>query len=104
MIAVSTHSPDEAALAEAHGADFVVFGPVFEKSGVTNAVGLAQMAVASRSAMPVLALGGITLQNAHKCLEAGATGIAAIRLFQHSDVAAIVNTLRRLNVAGAPAD
>lgn len=104
VIAVSTHSPDEVALAEAHGADFAIFGPVFEKSGVTNPAGIAQLAAATiRSSTPVLALGGITLENAAKCLEAGAAGIAAIRMFQDNDVAATVNALRRLHVANAPA-
>ena len=103
VIAVSTHSPDEVALADAHGADFVVFGPVFEKRGLTNPAGLAQLAAATtRSSIPVLALGGITLDNAAKALEAGSAGIAAIRMFQDNEVTAIVNALRRLRAANAP--
>src|SRR5712671_2145498 len=40
IIAVSTHSAVEVAYAEAHGTDFAVFGPVFEKSGTENPSGL----------------------------------------------------------------
>jgi len=104
VIGVSAHSEDEVALAEAHGADFVVFGPVFAKYGLTNPAGLVKLAAAAeRSRMPVLALGGVTLQNADQCLKAGAAGIAAIRMFQDNDVDTTVRALRRLRVAGAPA-
>ncbi len=105
VIGVSTHSASEVALAEAHGADFAVFGPVFEKSGwekksSANPEGLEQLrqichrAEAAQPPMPVWALGGITLENARRCAEAGAAGIAAIRLFQQNDVRAIVKQLR----------
>lgn len=102
VIGVSTHSAAEVANAEAHGADFVVFGPVFEKSGAMNAAGLDQLREVCRrppvlgSPMPVLALGGVTLENAHSCRQAGAAGIAGIRLFQQGDAAEIVRKLRSL--------
>lgn len=105
IIAVSTHAAEEVANAEAHGADFAVFGPVFEKSGSLNPAGLEQLrAVCQRPAiagspMPVLALGGVNLKNAQPCLHAGAAGIAAIRLFQESDVAECVKKLRGLSIA-----
>jgi thiamine-phosphate pyrophosphorylase len=101
VIGVSAHSVAEVASAEAHGADFAVFGPVFEKEGSTNREGLEQLRLICHRAemaqppMPVLALGGITLQNAPRCLEAGAAGIAAIRLFQQNDVQAVVQKLRQ---------
>lgn len=90
-------------MAEAHGADFAVFAPVFEKSGVMNPGGIVQLAAATRTRMPVLALGGVTLQNADKCLQAGAAGIAAIRMFQDNDVDATVKALRRLRATSTPA-
>ena len=104
VIGVSTHSVAEVASAEAHGADFAVFGPVFEKKRdkgrTANPQGLDQLrrichrTEAAQAPMPVLALGGITLQNARECVVAGAAGIAAIRLFQENDVDAIIKKLR----------
>ena len=57
--------------------------------------GLDALHQACRAQIPVLALGGITLQNAKSCLEAGAGGIAAIRLFQENDIATVISKLRR---------
>lgn len=100
VIGISTHSLSEVASAEAHGASFAVFGPVFEKSGSANLEGLEQMrrichrAEAAQPPMPVWALGGITLENAQQCVAVGAAGIAAIRLFQDSDVDMVVKRLR----------
>lgn len=37
------------------------------------------------SPLPVFALGGVTVSNAHQCVEAGAVGVAAIRLFMGKD-------------------
>jgi thiamine-phosphate pyrophosphorylase len=96
VIGVSCHSPEAVAQAAANGANFAVFGPVFEKRDTpgVRAAGLAQLQQACRVNIPVFALGGITLENARSCLEAGAAGIAAIRLFQENDVAAVVKELR----------
>jgi thiamine-phosphate pyrophosphorylase len=102
VIGVSAHSDSEVASAESHGANFAVFGPVFEKEGSANREGLEQLrqichrTEAAQPPMPVWALGGITLKNAGLCAAAGAAGIAAIRLFQQNDVAVIVKELRAL--------
>lgn len=98
VIAASTHSVKELSYAEAHGADFAVFGPVFEKDGATVGDGLEKLRQACHKpdrAMPVLALGGITLENAHLCLAARADGIAAIRMFQEHAAAEIVAQFRQ---------
>ncbi len=101
LIGVSCHSPEEVARAAANGATFAVFAPIFEKklfekkdAPRAHPTGLAALAQACKADIPVLALGGITLSNARSCLEAGAAGIAAIRLFQENDVATVVRELR----------
>jgi len=102
VIGVSTHLAAEVASAEAHGADFAVFAPVFEKGGAASREGLEELRRVchrrkpAQPPMPVLALGGITVENAELCEAAGAAGIAAIRLFQQNDVVAIVNKLREV--------
>jgi thiamine-phosphate pyrophosphorylase len=93
MIAVSCHSPAEVAQAAANGAHLTIFSPIFEKKDATPA-GLEILRQACEAKIPVLALGGVTLENAHSCLEAGAAGIAAIRLFQENNIASIVKHLR----------
>ena len=93
LIGVSCHSPQEVAQAATHGASFAVFAPVFEKKG-SEPAGLAKLREACRTNIPVLALGGITLENAQSCLEAGAAGIAGIRLFQENTIQEIVRKIR----------
>ena len=93
LIAVSCHSPQEVAEAAANGASFAVFAPVFEKNNAPGS-GLELLREACRPQIPVLALGGITLQNADSCVQAGAAGIAAIRLFQENNIATVVRALR----------
>jgi thiamine-phosphate pyrophosphorylase len=97
VIAVSVHSTEELSYAEAHGADFAVFAPVFETDGQRIGDGLERLRQSCGKpgrAMPVLALGGITLENAQQCLVAGANGIAAIRMFQENNAGKIVAKLR----------
>jgi thiamine-phosphate pyrophosphorylase len=98
IVSVSCHSPQEVVEAAAGGADFAVFAPVFEKKGAprTRAAGLDALREASRAGIPVLALGGVTLDNARSCFDAGATGIAGIRLFQENDIAEVVEKMRAL--------
>ena len=78
----STHSLDEVLQAERDGADFVIFGPVFESPGKVP-VGLEALRnVALHAHIPVLAIGGITPEVIEEVIQAGAAGIAAIRMFQ----------------------
>ncbi|MBZ5723034.1 MAG: thiamine phosphate synthase [Acidobacteriia bacterium] len=98
VVAVSCHSADEVAAAQAQGADFAVFAPVFEKKDAPagRPTGLEALHHACRQKIPLLALGGVTLDNARACLEAGAAGIAGIRLFQENNIAKVVSGLRAL--------
>jgi thiamine-phosphate pyrophosphorylase len=97
QISISCHSPEEVTrAAAAGGANLALFAPVFEKKETRGTIpkGLDLLHEACRAKIPVLALGGITLQNARSCLKAGAAGIAAIRLFQENHIATIVRSLR----------
>ncbi|MGA8617349.1 MAG: thiamine phosphate synthase [Candidatus Sulfotelmatobacter sp.] len=96
IVSVSCHSPEEVARAATNHATLAIFAPIFEKKDMpgTNAAGLDALHEGCRARLPVLALGGITLQNADSCLRAGAAGIAAIRLFQENDIGTVVRELR----------
>jgi thiamine-phosphate pyrophosphorylase len=81
IIAVSTHTPDEAVAARDAGADLVVFGPVFESPGKGGGVGLDKLAVVCEQLdpFPVVALGGIDEGRIEGVMARGAAGFAAIR-------------------------
>ena len=90
LIGVSTHALSEALSARDGGADFIVFGPVFDtptKRAYGAPLGIESLRRAARtlSPFPVIALGGITRENAPDVLRAGASGIAAIQLFSDAD-------------------
>ena len=96
VIAVSCHSAEDVAQAAARKATFTVLAPIFHKKDEPHSppTGLESLSQACRAKIPVLALGGVTLENAQSCLQAGAAGIAAIRLFQENPIASIVRALR----------
>jgi thiamine-phosphate pyrophosphorylase len=96
MVAASCHTVADVFRAESENADFAVFAPVFGKRGAagTTPAGLAALREACRAKIPVLALGGVKLENAASCLEAGAAGVAGIRLFQENKIEDVVRALR----------
>jgi thiamine-phosphate pyrophosphorylase len=98
ILGASCHSIGSAIAAAEQGADYLFFGPVFEtpsKAALGPPQGLLKLAQICRAvSIPVIAIGGIALENARACREAGAAGIAAIRLFQQNgDISQIVADL-----------
>src|SRR2546425_674701 len=86
VIGASTHSLVEATAARDYGADFAVFGPVFETASKANygsPLGIAALAEVCQALkpFPLLALGGVSTENVSECLRAGAAGLAGISLF-----------------------
>jgi thiamine-phosphate pyrophosphorylase len=98
VVAASCHTSGDVKRAESEAADFAVFAAVFGKSNApgTQPAGLAALCEACRSKIPVFALGGVTMGNAASCLDAGAAGIAGIRLFQENRIEDVVRALRTL--------
>jgi thiamine-phosphate pyrophosphorylase len=99
LLGVSTHTLTEARFAEASGADFITFGPVFmtpSKAAYGDPRGLdALREVCAAVAIPVFTLGGVTPARVPACLEAGAHGVAAISaLLDTPDIAAAVADFR----------
>ncbi len=101
LVAASGHTVADVFRAESEGADFAVFGPVFEKKDTplflkkaTPTTGLTALREACRAKIPVLALGGVSVENAASCLDAGAAGVAGIRLFQENRIEDVVRALR----------
>jgi len=86
LLGVSCHGVEDAKNAEAAGANYIFFGPVFEtptKRRFGKPQGVDRLGEVCRAvSIPVLAIGGIDESNAERCLRAGAKGVAAIRLFQ----------------------
>jgi thiamine-phosphate pyrophosphorylase len=87
LVGVSCHSLGEALAAAEAGADYILFGPIFEtpsKLSYGPPLGIENLRrVESQVRVPILALGGITVERIRPSLDAGATGIAGIRIFQN---------------------
>jgi thiamine-phosphate pyrophosphorylase len=101
LIGVSTHTRDEARAARAGGADFAVFGPVFDtpsKRAYGPPAGLEALtrAALELSPFPLVALGGVGEGQVGDVLGAGAAGVAGIRLFSDGqNLARIVHHIGR---------
>jgi thiamine-phosphate pyrophosphorylase len=101
LAGVSCHSVKAGIAAAREGAGYVFFGPVFttpSKISFGPPQGVGSLGELCRAVqIPVLAIGGITMENAKECLEVGCAGIAAIRLFQEAkDLARLAGELKKL--------
>ena len=84
LIGCSTHSLEEAQCAQARGADYVTFGPVFatpSKAAYGPPPGLEGLRQACQIGIPVIALGGIGAKDVAAIAAVGAYGVAGIRAF-----------------------
>ena len=81
IIGASTHSLEDAKKAIEQGANFIVFGPVFDTPGKGKPQGIEALSEICDKLrpFPVIALGGIDETNYADVLAAGASGFAAIR-------------------------
>ncbi len=96
LLGRSTHTLEEVERARDEGADYVLFGPVWETPGKGAPQGLEALRRAAALGVPVLALGGITIERIPEVAEAGAAGAAGIRLFQREEeLPAVVAAARR---------
>jgi thiamine-phosphate pyrophosphorylase len=100
LVGLSCHSLGAALGAARAGADYIYFSPIFytpSKANYGPPQGVERLAKVSAAVhIPVIAIGGITRQNASECFAAGASGIAAIRLFQEPE-AQLSETLAALH-------
>lgn len=89
QLGLSCHSIEEAIEAERNNANYIFFGPVFDtpsKRGFGLPQGTERLRQVCRAVrIPVIAIGGIDETNAEECVRAGASGIAAIRMFQEGN-------------------
>jgi thiamine-phosphate pyrophosphorylase len=89
LLGASTHSPESLEAAQDAGADFVLFGPVYDTPS-KRAWGAPQgpaslAAVCRRARVPVLAIGGVTAGRVPELGQAGAAGVAVIRALLEAD-------------------
>jgi thiamine-phosphate pyrophosphorylase len=82
IIGYSTHNPAQMSAAAAEPVDYVAFGPVFptaSKEQPDPTVGIEGLrAVRALAAKPLVGIGGITLERAKACFDAGADSVAVI--------------------------
>jgi thiamine-phosphate pyrophosphorylase len=82
LLGVSVHAVEEAVQAESQGADYIIFGPIYEtpsKQMFGSPLGIRTLEKACRTVrIPVVGIGGVTASRAHELRQAGAFGAAVI--------------------------
>jgi thiamine-phosphate pyrophosphorylase len=82
MVGISTHNAEQLRRADVEPVDYIAIGPVFATESKQNpdpVVGLEGVQLARRlTSKPLVAIGGITLENASSVYEAGADSLAVI--------------------------
>lgn len=99
LVGLSTHDDRQVEAAAAEPVDYIAIGPVFPtrtKADARPAVGLEGVRSArARTRLPLVAIGGITADNARAVIEAGADGVAVLSaVLAGGDVVAAVRRLR----------
>jgi thiamine-phosphate pyrophosphorylase len=103
IIGISTHSVSEALEAAEGGADYIGFGPVFHTStkdaGEPKGVEMLRE-IKRRVTVPVVAIGGITLDNLARVLDAGADAVAVASAILRNDIAKNVRSFKGVMRSG----
>ncbi len=90
IVGISTHNPEQAAEAVSGGADYIGFGPVFETTtkdaGEPKGVEGLRL-IRRKTGIPVIAIGGINIDNIESVMDAGADAVAVASAICRGDVA-----------------
>jgi thiamine-phosphate pyrophosphorylase len=105
IVGFSTHNMEQALAAESLPVDYIALGPIFATSTKENpdpVVGLENLAAICKVVhKPVVAIGGIRLENARQAIDAGAQCVAVIRnLLEHADIAGRLHRWNEILNAG----
>lgn len=95
IIGISTHKLEEVISAKIEGADFAVFSPIYHtpsKAEYGEPQGIEKLTEVVKTArdFPVIALGGVKLENIPEISRTGANGISAISLFENTEKLPII--------------
>ncbi|MFH1721632.1 MAG: thiamine phosphate synthase [Candidatus Altiarchaeota archaeon] len=103
IIGVTVHNVEEAIEAESGGADYLGVSPIFQtdtKKDAGPAVGVQLIKkIKEKTSIPLIGIGGITLENLDEVIRAGADGVCAISATVASDnvESAVAEFRRKIN-------